>query len=129
MTGLQLGLSAVLMNDDGGNRAVDLCLSAGHADLDQPMRRWYGTGRLAQPSEARRYPHPAISRLSGSDAEHVPDKIPGRGATPAVHRRTPAPALAEGVVAIDKELFPASDEVDQQLGPPGAAPRRRARHS
>jgi hypothetical protein len=37
------------MNNDGGNRAIDLCLRARHADLDQPVRRWYGAGTLAQP--------------------------------------------------------------------------------
>jgi hypothetical protein len=65
------------MNDDGWDRALELCLRADHPDLDRPMRRWYGAGTLAQPSESRRNPYAAISRLSLSNAEHVPDKIPG----------------------------------------------------
>jgi len=85
--------------------------------LDRPMRRWYATGTLVQLSKPRRNPYAAIFRLSRSNAEHVPDKIPGRGATPAVHWRTPAPALAKCVVAIDEELLPASHEVKQELGP------------
>jgi hypothetical protein len=31
-------------------------------------------------------------------------------------RRTPSPALTEGVVAVDQELLPAADEVNQKLG-------------
>jgi hypothetical protein len=77
LTGHQLGLRAVLVNDDDRDRTVDLGFRAGYPDPDQARRRWCGASTLAQPSEPGRDPHAAISGLSRSNPEHVPDKIPG----------------------------------------------------
>lgn len=61
LTDRQFGLGAVLVNDNDRDRTVDFSLTVSYLDLDVPVRRWYGAGGLAQPSQARcdrtrRYP-------------------------------------------------------------------------
>ena len=116
LIGGKLSLRAIFGYDDDRDRAVDLCLRVSNPDLDVSVRGRYGAGRFAQPSKPRCYPHPAVSRLCCCDAEDIPDQIPGGRAAPAMDRRTPSPALTEGVVAVDQELLPAADEVNQKLG-------------
>jgi len=77
LTGGKLSLRAIFGYDDDGDRAVDLCLRAGHPDLDVSVRCRYAAGRFAQPSKPRCYPYPVVSRLCWCDAEDIPDKIPG----------------------------------------------------
>ncbi|HMI33398.1 MAG TPA: hypothetical protein VK499_04675, partial [Propionibacteriaceae bacterium] len=64
------------MNNDGGNRAIDLCLRARHADLDQPVRLWYGAGTLAQPvrveAQSVRVIIPPLRGRTSGGIEHAP---------------------------------------------------------
>ena len=85
-----------------------------------PVRRWHGTGGLGHRAEPGRDAGTGEARFGRGDAEDVDDQVTsGRGA-PAVHGRTAAPAFAEGVVAVDKELLPAPHEPGEQFRPSGA---------
>jgi len=66
LTGRQLGLSAILANNDDWDRTIDLCLRANDPDFDIAMRRRYGASCLSQPPKPGCYSYAAVSGFGGA---------------------------------------------------------------
>jgi len=109
LTGSQLDLGAIRVNDDDRDRTVDLCVRVGYADFDVPVWGWYGASCFSQRPKPGCYSYAPVSGFGGRNAEDVPDEVTSGRAAPPVDRRTPTPTLTEGVIAIHQKPLPAPD--------------------
>src|SRR5215207_7914671 len=117
MSGRRGGLVPVQRHESHRNRAVYTPLIVLDVYPNKSMRCGHRAGYAFDGARPRSDPDRAVSRFSGSDAEHVPDEVLGRCGAPGTDWCAPPPALAEGVEAVVQEHTPAPQQTRQPVAP------------
>src|SRR5215211_47692 len=119
MSGRRGGLVPVQRHESHRNRAVYTHLIVLDVYPNKSMRCGHRAGYAFDGARPRSDPDCAVSRFSGSDAEHVPDEVLGRCGAPGMDWCAPSPALAEGLEAVVQEHTPPPQQLGQPLSSAG----------